>query len=301
MAVFTITGATGSVGRAIIQTLQSQSHEIRVLSTRKSVEINGVSSFYWNPNTNEIDQDSLIGSDYLIHLAGATVSKRWTAAYKKQIMDSRVDGTQLLLSAMRRLKTPLKAVISASAIGYYGSDLERLMKERDAPANDYLAAVTKIWESYTQKFESPQTRSIQLRIGIVLDSGAGVLGRLEPLVKFGLAAPLGSGKQWSSWIHVEDLARMFVYAASQSLASGPYNAVAPAPVTNKQLTKALCRVNKRPMLPIGVPPFVLKIMLGQMATLALMSQKVSADKIVATGFSFKYTTISDALSAIYKH
>jgi len=301
MAVFTITGATGSVGRAIIQTLQSQSHEIRVLSTRKSVEINGVSSFYWNPNTNEIDQDSLIGSDYLIHLAGATVSKRWTTAYKKQIMDSRVDGTQLLLSAMRRLKTPLKAVISASAIGYYGSDLERLMKERDAPANDYLAAVTKTWESYTQKFESPQTRSIQLRIGIVLDSGAGVLGRLEPLVKFGLAAPLGSGKQWSSWIHVEDLARMFVYAASQSLASGPYNAVAPAPVTNKQLTKALCRVNKRPMLPIGVPPFVLKIMLGQMATLALMSQKVSADKIVATGFSFKYTTISDALSAIYKH
>ena len=301
MAVFTITGATGSVGRAIIQTLQSQSHEIRVLSTRKSVEINGVSSFYWNPNTNEIDQDSLIGSDYIIHLAGATVSKRWTAAYKKQIMDSRVDGTQLLLSAMRRLKTPLKAVISASAIGYYGSDLERLMKERDAPANDYLAAVTKTWESYTHKFESPQTRSIQLRIGIVLDSGAGVLGRLEPLVKFGLAAPLGSGKQWSSWIHVEDLARMFVYAASQSLASGPYNAVAPAPVTNKQLTKALCRVNKRPMLPIGVPPFVLKIMLGQMATLALMSQKVSADKIVATGFSFKYTTISDALSAIYKH
>ena len=301
MAVFTITGATGSVGRAIIQTLKSESHEIRVLSTRKSVEIKGVSSFYWNPATNEIDQDALMGADYLIHLAGATVSKRWTPAYKKLIMDSRVDGTQLLLSATSRLKTPLKAVISASAIGYYGSDLERLMSEEDAPADDYLAAVTKTWESYTKKFESPQTRSIQLRIGIVLDPGEGVLGRLEPLVKFGLAAPLGSGKQWSSWIHVEDLARMFIYAATQSVASGAYNAVAPAPVTNKQLTKALCRVNKRPMLPIGVPPFALKVVLGQMATLALMSQKVSAKKIVATGFSFKYESVERAFKALYRH
>ena len=300
MAVFTITGATGSVGRAIIRTLQSQSHEIRVLSTRKSVEINGVSTFYWNPANNEIDENALIGADFLIHLAGATVSKRWTPAYKKLIVDSRVNGTQLLLSATRRLKTPLKAVISASAIGYYGSDLERLMTETDAPADDYLAAVTKTWESYTKKFESTQTRSIQLRIGIVLDPGAGVLGRLEPLVKFGLAAPLGTGKQWSSWIHVEDLARMFVYAATQSLASGPYNAVAPAPVTNKQLTKALCSVNKRPMLPLGVPPLVLKVILGQMATLALMSQKVSAEKIVGSGFSFKYESIQKAFNAIYK-
>ena len=119
MAVFTITGATGSVGRAIVQTLQSQSHEIRILSTRKSLEIKGVSSFYLNPAKNELDQDALVGSDYLIHLAGATVSKRWTPDYKKLIMDSRVNGTQLLLSATRRLKTPLKAVISASAIVYY--------------------------------------------------------------------------------------------------------------------------------------------------------------------------------------
>ena len=126
------------------------------------------------PLKNELDQDALRGSDYLIHLAGATVSKRWTPDYKKLIMNSRVDGTQLLLSATSLLKTPLKAVISASAIGYYGSDLERLMTEGDAPADDYLAAVTKTWESYTQKFESQQTRSIQLRIGIVLDSGAGV-------------------------------------------------------------------------------------------------------------------------------
>ncbi len=301
MAVFTITGATGSVGRAIVQALQSQSHEIRVLSTRTSVQIKGASTFYWNPATNELDPDALIGADYLIHLAGATVSKRWTPAYKKLIMDSRIDGTQLLLSATNRLKTPLKAVISASAIGYYGSDFERLKKEEDAPADDYLAAVTKTWESYTRKFESPQTRSIQLRIGIVLDRGAGVLGQLEPLVKFGLAAPLGSGKQWSSWIHVEDLARMFVYAATQSLASGAYNAVAPTPVTNTELTKSLCKVKKRPMIPISVPSFVLKAMLGQMATLALMSQKVSAEKIVAAGFSFKYESIEKAFNAIYKH
>lgn len=301
MAVFTITGATGSVGKAIVRHLKKGSHEIRVLSTRRSLDISGVSSYYWNPATNEIDADALIGADYLIHLAGATVSKRWTPAYKKLIMDSRVNGTQLLMSAVNTLKTPLKAVISASAIGYYGSHFERTMTEEDAPADDYLAAVTKTWESYTQKFKSAHTRSIQLRIGIVLDRGAGVLGRLEPLVKFGLAAPLGSGKQWSSWIHIDDLARMFVFAATQSLSSGAYNAVAPTPVTNMQLTKELCKVKKRFMLPIGVPPFVLKAMLGQMATLALMSQKVSADKIVAQDFQFSHSSITEALHAIYKH
>ncbi|MCH1406600.1 MAG: TIGR01777 family oxidoreductase [Schleiferiaceae bacterium] len=300
MAVFTITGATGSVGNAIVRTLQHHSHEIRVLSTRKSLEMTGATSYYWNPATNEIDSDALEGADYLIHLAGATVSKRWTASYKKHIVDSRVQGTQLLIGAVHRMKKPLKAVISASAIGYYGSDFNRLMTEDDASADDYLASVTKTWESYTQKFKSSYTRSIQLRLGIVLDRGAGVLGQLAPLAKYGLAAPLGSGKQWSSWIHVDDLARMFVFAATQSLESGAYNAVAPAPATNKEFTKALCRSLKRPMLPIGIPAFVLKAILGEMATLALMSQKVSSDKIVTTGFTFHHTQIDKALNEIYK-
>ena len=136
MAVFTITGATGSVGKAIVRTLQHHSHEIRVLSTRKSLEMTGATSYYWNPATNEIDSDALEGADYLIHLAGATVSKRWSASYKKQIVDSRVQGTQLLIGAVHRMKKPLKAVISASAIGYYGSDFNRLMTEDDASADD---------------------------------------------------------------------------------------------------------------------------------------------------------------------
>lgn len=299
MAIFTLTGATGSVGKAIVNELLEQNHEVRILSTRKTVEWNGVQTFYWNPSKGRIDLPALEGADYLIHLAGATVSKRWTAAYKQEITDSRVQGTQLLLDALEKVPVGPTAVVSASAIGIYGSDLERTMVESDSPADDYLAAVTRTWEMYTRKFETEQRRSVQLRIGIVLDGGAGVLGQLEPLAKLGLASPLGTGKQWTSWIHVKDLARMFIFAATHAIPSGPYNAVGPQPLSNKALTKTLTKVLKRPMWLPPVPGFMLKLVLGEMATLALMSQKVSNAKITAAGFTYMYPELTAALNDIY--
>ncbi len=299
MAIFTITGATGSVGQAIVEQLLKLNHSVRVLSTREGLAMEGVEIYHWNTDQGTIDLATLEGTDHLIHLAGATVSKRWTPTYKQAIMDSRVQGTQLLIDALQKVKNGPSSVVSASAIGIYGSDFHNELDETSPAADDFLASVTRTWESYTQKFESSSCRSVQLRIGIVLDQGAGVLGQLEPLAKWGIASPLGSGKQWTSWIHVEDLARMFLFAATQPIPSGPYNAVGPSPLTNKAFTKELCRALRRAMIFPAVPGVALKLVLGEMATLALMSQKVSPAKIVAAGFIFHYTTAAQALQQIY--
>ena len=301
MATFTITGATGSVGKAIVDQLLNEQHLVRVLSTRKNLAWKGVETYYWNPSQGEIDLASLEGADHLIHLAGTTVSKRWSAAYKQSINDSRVYTSQTLIDALQKLKKAPSSCVSASAIGFYGSDFERTMIESDLPADDFLAAVTRNWEHYTEKLGNDERRSVQLRIGIVLDKGAGVLGELVPLAKAGIASPLGTGKQWSSWIHIKDLARMFIHAAtSTDIKSGPYNAVGSNPATNKSLTKAICKVLHRPMILPAVPGFVLKLVLGEMATLALMSQKVSNEKILKTGFTFEFDNLEEALRDVLK-
>lgn len=300
MAIFTITGATGSVGKAVVSELLKSAHDVRVLSTRKSLNWEGVKTFHWNPAEGVIDLAALEGADHLIHLAGATVSKRWTAKYKQEINDSRVYTTQTLIDALQKISNGPISCVSASAIGIYGSDFQRTMVETDPPADDFLATVTRTWENYTSKLGNEKRRSVQLRIGIVLDKGAGVLGQLVPLAKAFIASPLGNGKQWTSWIHVHDLARMFIHAATKDLPSGAYNAVAPTPTTNKGLTQAICKTLKRPMFFPPVPGFVLKLVLGQMATLALMSQKVSNEKIVKTGFTFEHENLNEALSDLLK-
>lgn len=300
MSIFTITGATGSVGKAIVNELLTQGHQVRILSTRKGFNWEGVEVFHWNPKENQIDDGALEGADHLIHLAGATVSKRWTAAYKREINDSRVYTSQVLLESLKRVSNGPSSCVSASAIGYYGTSLTEEFTEKSPAASDFLASVTENWERYTKKFESPTRRSVQLRIGIVLDKGAGVLGQLVPLAKAGIASPLGSGDQWTSWIHVQDLARMFIHAATNEIESGPYNAVSSSPLSNRKLTKAICKALRRPMFLPAVPGFVLKLVLGEMATLALMSQKVDNTKISATGFNFNYTNIEPALEDLLK-
>lgn len=295
MSLFVVTGATGSVGKAIVKELLVQGHQIRILSTRLSYKQEGCEVKHWDPMQGKIAPGALEGADYLIHLAGATVSKRWTASYKQLINTSRVQSTQVLIDELERTKNGPKVCVSASAIGYYGSDFDRTMVETDPPADDFLAAVTQEWERYTQKLSTGGRTSIQLRIGIVLDLNAGVLGQLLPITKLGLASPLGSGKQWSSWIHVKDLARMFIHAATKDIPSGAYNAVGDQPVTNATLTKMLAKAVNRPAFLPAVPGFLLKLMLGEMATLALMSQKVNNQKIKDTGFKFEFENLSDAL------
>ncbi|MGB0182790.1 MAG: TIGR01777 family oxidoreductase [Schleiferiaceae bacterium] len=300
MSIFTITGATGSVGKAIVKQLLHEGHSVRILSTRKGYQWNAVEVYYWNPEQGSIDDQALEGADFLLHLAGATVSKRWTASYKRVINDSRIYTSQVLHDALKRVKKGPSCCVSASAIGYYGSSFDQKFNEEHPPADDFLASVTENWERYTKQLESPTCRSIQLRIGIVLDRGAGVLGRLVPLAKAGIASPLGKGDQWTSWIHVEDLARMFIYAATHPIDSGAYNAVSSSPLTNKEFTRAICRVLWRPMVFPPVPEMLLKLVLGEMSTLALMSQRVSNNKIISAGFRFKHVNIHAALKDLLK-
>jgi len=300
MSTFTITGATGSVGKAIVKCLLQEGHNVRILSTRKGYQWNAVEVYYWNPEQGIVDDQALRGADYLLHLAGASVSKRWTTTYKRSINDSRIYTSQFLHEALKKVSNGPICCVSASAIGYYGSSFDKKFTEDHTPADDFLARVTENWERYTRQFESPNRRSIQLRIGIVLDRGCGVLGKLVPLAKAGIASPLGKGNQWTSWIHIEDLARMFIYAATHPLDSGAYNAVSYSPLTNKEFTRAICRVLWRPMIFPPVPRLLLKLVLGEMSTLALMSQKVSNTKILSAGFSFKHQNIHRALEDLLK-
>jgi uncharacterized protein (TIGR01777 family) len=295
-----VTGASGFVGSPLVKMLSSRGHEVVALSTRKNATIAGAQTFWWNPDEFEMDENALHGVDGIIHLAGATVSKRWTVKYKQEIFDSRTRTAETLFRAIAKLpKHGIKSFISASAVGYYKSDFDKTYVETDDPGNDFLSQVTQQWEATADKLSQLNIRVAKLRIGIVLGRGGGVLGQLEPVTKWGLGAPLGNGKQWMSWIHLTDLCRLFVFALENDAVRGALNAGGPAPVTNRALSKALAKVLHRPFIAPPVPGFTLKLALGEMATLALMSQKTSAEKTAELGFSYQFNTIEDALNQLY--
>lgn len=295
-----VTGATGFVGRQLVKLLIENNHEVRILSTRKNATLAGATAFYWQPNHFEMDESALEGVESIIHLAGATVSKRWTIAYKQEIFDSRTRTGETLFRALAKQKArTAKSLISASAVGYYPSSLTQEYVETNSPANDFLGQVCQHWEAASDKFTQLNMRVAKLRIGIVLGREGGVLAQLEPVTKLGLGAPLGNGKQWMSWIHVEDLCRLFLFAAENQAVSGPLNAGGAAPLSNRALSKALAKKLKRPFFAPAIPAFALKLALGEMATIALMSQKVSDAKTKSLGFEYRYKTIETALNALY--
>jgi len=296
-----ITGATGMVGMRLLQLLQEKDYHINILSTRKNAQVKGATAFWWNPNQFEMDEAALDGVEGIIHLAGATVSKRWTTDYKQEIFDSRTRTGETLFRALSKNKNHVvRRLVSASAVGYYPSHPEKIYTEKDAPGTDFLAQVCTQWEAAADKFTQLNLAVAKLRIGIVLGRSGGVLQQLETPTKFGLGAPLGSGKQWMSWIHVDDLCRMFIYAVENENFNGPFNAVAPNPETNKALSKTLAQVMDKPFFAPAVPVFALKLALGEMATIATMSQKVSAQKAIDAGFQFNFSDLRLALEDFYK-
>jgi uncharacterized protein (TIGR01777 family) len=290
-----ISGGSGLIGQKITQLLELKGYSVAWLSRSQQKQ----KSFLWDVEKQIIDPETMEWADAIIHLAGAGVAeKRWTDERKKLILDSRIESTHLLYTAVEKATEKPNAFISASAVGYYGFNTgTSLMDESHLAGSDFLAKVVVAWENEVKKMEELDLRTVLLRIGIVLDAKGGALGEM---MKPPIAAPLGKGDQWLSWIGIEDLARMFVFALEKTTLQGVFNAVAPNPATNQQLTQAAAKAKGKPYLGIGVPGFVLKLVLGEMAAMVLGGNRVSSQKIQKAGFDFECPELVPALKQIYK-
>lgn len=291
-----ITGGTGLIGKRLTQMLLEKNYVVRYLSRRKRA-IKDVEVFEWNPQAGTIEKEAFEGVDTIIHLAGAGVAdKRWTDSRKKEILKSRTQSTELLASTIQELGAAPKAVISASAVGYYGINTgDQLVDESYSAGSDFLADVTSAWEESAKAFVEAGIRTVKIRVGVVLSKESGALPKLLQPIRLGLGAPLGSGKQYLSWIHIDDIARIFLYALENTQLQGPYNGVAPHPVTNTQMTKMIASVIHRPAFLPNVPSFMLKMMLGEMASIVIDGNRVASDKITESGFEFKFPELKQAL------
>lgn len=297
-----ITGATGMIGQELVKVLHQNNIEVNYLSTSKDklVSKENYKGFYWNPNTNEIDINAFEGVSVIYHLAGATVAKRWTSSYKKEILESRIIPTRLLYATLQNNPHQIKQIISASAIGIYPDSLGSIYNEENKGVDDsFLGEVVQKWETEVDAFKKINILVTKIRIGIVLSNKGGALPQMVTPIKYGVGAAFGSGKQYQSWIHIEDLVNVFYYTQIKEL-SGIYNAVAPHPVTNATITKEIAKVLKRPLWLPNIPKFAMKMILGEMHILLFSSQSVSALKILNEGFQFKYATIEKALADILK-
>jgi len=292
-----IAGATGLVGSNITKLCHQKGIKVNYLTTSKDKiedrpEYKG---FYWNIENREIDENCFKNVDAIIHLAGADIAKRWTSSYKKEIIASRTQSTYLLLETLKNSGFKIPRFISASAIGIYPSSFEKLYFEDDKSVdNSFLGEVVLLWEASADKFKNLGMEVAKIRIGLVLAREGGAFPKLKDPVSFNVGTAFGSGKQWQSWIHIEDLAGIFLHVLENKL-SGIFNGVAPNPVTNKEMMKEIAaQLNKSIWLP-NVPAIALKVALGEMATVLLSSQLVSSDKIEKAGFKFRYKNLIKAL------
>lgn len=296
-----ITGATGLIGSRLTELLLRKGYQVSHMG-RSGRNSGAIKSFVWNIEKESFDREALHGVDAVIHLAGAGVAdKRWTEKRKKEILESRTKSTALLYKMLQSTEHKVKSVVSASAIGYYGYCLdERVFTEESKPGEDFLAQVTRQWESEVDKFDALSIRTVKIRIGIVLSEQGGALKKIARYINYGVGASLGTGKQYMSWIHIDDLCRMFIAAIDDSSMNGAYNGVCDW-ISNKELTKATARVLKRPLLLPSVPRFAIKILIGEMAMIVVNGSKVSSEKIRQTGFKFQFPELDGALRNLLKH
>ncbi len=294
-----ITGATGLVGAALKSSLQKKGYTVNIL-TRNPKHLQN--AFYWNVEKGEINTRCLEQVDAVVHLAGEPVAeKKWTEARKKQIVESRTKSTALLLKAIKT--TPnhqVKSFISASAVGYYGDCGDEILHEDSLNGYGFLAECCKLWENAVDEGRKLSLRIVKLRTGIVLTKAGGALPQLALPVQLFAGSSLGTGKQWLPWLHIDDLVSMYIDSIENFKMEGAYNACAPNPTTHTNFTRTLAKVLHRPFWPFKIPKKILNIVLGERTEAVLMSSNTSAQKILDTGFQFKFTHLKDALNAIYK-
>ncbi len=289
-----ITGGTGLVGSQLTELLLSKGYVVAHIG--RSSRAGRLPSFVWDVEKGKFDLQALQGVDTIIHLAGAGVADtRWTEKRKKEILDSRIQSTALLFKILNEGNHSVKTFISASAIGYYGFGMgEEILSEESKPGTDFLAQVTKEWEQAVDKISSLDIRIVKIRIGIVLSEKGGALVEMAKPIRLGVGAVLGTGNQYMSWIHIEDLVELFAKAVLDSRMVGAYNGVTDW-ITNNNFTKLVAKTLRRPLLLPAIPAFVMKIIVGEMAVLILNGSKVSPSKIKQLGFEFKFDSLENAL------
>lgn len=295
-----ITGGSGLVGTELSALLKEKGYEVAHL-TRNKEKNYPYQQFEWDIKKQEMEEEAICFADVIIHLAGAGVAdEKWTDKRKKIIIESRTESASLLHKTIAKMPDEAPGhFISASGISIYGMDTgDKLVDENTDPGNDFLAEVTKKWEASADQLESLNIPTAKIRTGIVLSRKGGALPKLAQPIKLFVGAPLGSGKQWMSWIHIEDLARLFLHVMENKL-TGVYHGVGVNPATNKKVTKAVAKALNKPLILPNVPAFAMKLILGEMAQMVLGGNKVSAEKTLNSGFKFKFEELDKALEDIY--
>ena len=294
-----ITGGSGLIGSHLTTLLLDAGYNVSYLS-RNDSRSGRVKVFFWNPGKGMIDPEVFEGIDIIVHLAGANIGeKRWTSKRKEEILISRTESARFLHKTIVERGINLKAFISASAIGIYGAQTSsQIFSENDPPSSDFLGSVCKKWEEAADQFNISGIRTVILRSAVVLDKNDNALSKLMAPGKFGFLIKTGNGKQYMPWIHLNDLCNIYLKAIEDPVMKGAYNAAAPQHVTHEYFMHILARVMKLRILPCPVPAFVLRTVLGEMSDIILNGSRVSSEKILNSGYKFRYSILEDALHNI---
>jgi len=296
MATILITGGTGLVGRFLCKKLKDKGYSVAILG-RTSQKVAEITTYTWDIEKNEIEKEAIEKADYIIHLTGANISEsRWTAKRKKLIIDSRVKLAQLIFEKLKENTNQVKAFISASAIGYYGTiSTDKIFSETDVPANDFLGETCRQWEQSADRFEQLGIRVVKIRTGVVLAKQGGALAKMITPIKLGIGSAIGNGRQYLPWVHIEDLCDIYIKAIEDTQMNGAYNAVAPDHKTNRDFTETLAHVLRKPFWFPNIPAIVMKIIFGKMSAMLLKGSRVSSEKIKNAGYKFKFAKLEGAL------
>ncbi|MBN4052338.1 TIGR01777 family oxidoreductase [Sphingobacteriaceae bacterium AH-315-L07] len=295
-----ITGGTGLIGAHLTSLLLEKGYSISYL-TRSSSVIPNVKTHQWNVENMTIDDEAIKNADHIVHLAGAGIADlRWNEKRKQELYDSRINSSNLLYKSLKEIPNNVMSVTSASAVGYYGDTDDNLVSEDASPSDDYLGNMCKDWESAVNQMQELDKRIVVLRFAsMVLTDRGGGLPKIAAPIKWFVGAPISDGNSYMSWVYIEDLSNFIIKSIEDQSINGTYNVVAPQQVTNMEMTKAIARVLHRPILLPGVPVFILKIIFGELGGYLNHSSRVSSQKIIETGFSFKFPQLLDALHNIY--
>lgn len=294
-----VSGSTGLVGRALVSHLSAKGH--RIIRLVRATPKPGGDEILWDPIAGRVEETGLEGADAVVHLAGENVAaRRWTKKQKNKIRNSRVYGTRTLCDALARLKKRPSALLSASAIGYYGDRADEILSEENRAGSGFLPAVCAEWETATAAAAQKGIRVVNLRIGVILSAEGGALARMLLPYRLGLGGPLGGGRQYMSWISIDDTVRAIAHALETPGLAGPVNLVSPAPVTNREFNDTLGKVLRRPAI-LPMPAFAARLAFGEMAdALLLASARVVPGRLMASGFQHLHPTLEGALRHVLK-